>query len=250
MLFSGAYALGYFSANRAIEANKEAMVILKDSMKNVMKLSDFAKDATENVMKLSDSAINSKDSEISNLKDTLTKWEAEKLLVLSRAQAVVGNRVLLESGLASKYTGTKIHSMTARLCEFMTKDLFTSTSPIMTSPPSPGVTIPIYNLSTKSKQFLSELNAYGIHVTEIDLARGLHHNIIMNKYSQPHHYGGITPISNMGTGLFIGGDDLEAKQLAVMMLHLQSNGNLPFELELLCNGNRLCRLVNGNVVSI
>ena len=183
MLFSGAYALGYFSANRSIKANKEAMVILKDSMKNVMKLSDFAKDATDsakeatknvikvsdeatkNVMKLSDSAINSKDSEISNLKDTLTKWEAEKLLALSRAQAVVGNRVLLESGLASKYTGTKIHSMTVRLSEFMTKDLFTSTSPIMTSPPLPGVTIPIYNLSTKSKQFLSELNAYGLHVS-------------------------------------------------------------------------------------
>ena len=104
VLFSGAYALGYFSANRSIEANKEAMVANKEAMV-------VLKDSMKNVMKLSDSAINSRDREISSLRDTLTKWEAEKLLVLSRAQAVVGNRVLLESGLAIKYSGTKIHTI-------------------------------------------------------------------------------------------------------------------------------------------
>ncbi len=113
--------------------------------------------------------------------------------------------------------------------------------------------MPVYDLSTTSKLLLYELNLYGLHVAEKDCARGLHQNIIMPKYSQPHHYGTVTPIKTMGasTGICIRGNDpVDAKQLALMMLHLQSTGNLPFELELLCGGIHLCRLANGSVCPI
>jgi hypothetical protein len=249
VLFGGAYAFGYFSASKGIKANEKALDVTTKANEKALNVITEALDAVKTTTA---KTIDSKEAEIGRLKDALTKWEAEKLVALSRAQAVVGNRVLLESGLASKFAGTPYSNMTDRLSEFM-KVLFKSTVPIMTSPPSPGVPIPTYDLSDASKLLLAELNTVGLHISEKDFAKGLHQNIIMHKYSQPHHYGGITPIKTVGssTGIFIGGDDqVDAKQLAMMMLHLQSTGNLPFELELLCDEVRLCRLVGGSVEKI
>ena len=197
------------------------------SMKEIIK-------AKEETIKTKDDVVKGKDEQIDLLHANLKAAEASLLAVSSKAQAVMADRILLESALNfrfSKLPGPNTRSLKIMINIFISSELVENAA-----------------LRPKALQHLQDLSKSGVRAREEDLLRLFKNSVFADKLSGPHHYA-LNPVNgNLPNGVCIGGDEPVATALAISMLILQESGDSSYPLLLLdSGGNASCRLMSGAV---
>ena len=189
--------------------------------------------AKDEVIKSKDEVIKSKDDIIKLFKAKIRSTEAELLAQVSKAQAVLANRILLESALDCHFSksGTNQRNLKTLINSFISENVIENSK-----------------LRLKSFNHLNALQSYGISAREDDILRIFKDSAFEEKLYEPHQYR-INPIaSGLPAGVYLGGEEPFRTALALCMLLLQESGDTPYELLLLdLNGKPKCKLVSGTV---
>jgi hypothetical protein len=187
--------------------------------------------AKDEVIKSKDEVIKSKDDIIKLFKAKIRSTEAEFLAQVSKAQAVLANRILLESALDCHFSksGTNKRNLKTLINSFISENVIENSK-----------------LRLKSFNHLNALQSYGISAREDDILRIFMNSAFEGKLYEQYR---INPIaSGLPAGVCLGGQEPFRTALALCMLLLQESGDTPYELLLLdLNGKPKCKLVSGTV---
>jgi hypothetical protein len=175
--------------------------------------------------------------------------ESNMLESASKAEAVIANRILLESALIYRFSRLDYEKIlpaqpwTNALPGKDSRTLETMMSVFLKDQMMDGP-----NLKSTVRGKLQSLQAFGVGGREEDVVQLFNNSLFSEKLSEPRHYCMHSIDSGLPPGVCIGGEEPVATGMALSMLRLQETGDTRYNILVIdSTGTPRCKLMYGRV---